>query len=67
MTGQLSRRSSRRQQAASPSSQTPMQAAFLAALRKRCSRGGQVTLPVGEVDAEEVGQVLDAIDRERRR
>jgi hypothetical protein len=40
-----------------------LQDAFLAALANRVDRGGQVTLPVGIVDAGELARVLTALER----
>ncbi len=50
----------------SPRETTPIQEAFLSALKRRCQDGGQVTLPTGEADADEVAQVLAALDRVRQ-
>jgi hypothetical protein len=45
-----------------------MQAAFLQAAKQRVTRNprGKVTLPTGAVEAAELAQVLDAIERTRR-
>ena len=39
-----------------------LQDAFLEALADRVDRGGRVTLPVGNVDCDELARVLRAID-----
>ena len=42
---------------------SPLQLAYLAALRRRVDRGGRVVLPTGTVDADELRRVLAALDR----
>jgi hypothetical protein len=55
----------------SPRETTPLQEAFMAALRRRCRNGardgGQVVLPTGTAGVDEIAKVLVAIDRERSR
>jgi hypothetical protein len=44
---------------------TTMKEALLAALAKRCPRGGKVILPTGMADAGEVARVIEALNIER--